>query len=169
MPPRTGYPAFAGYDKNQKQKREAAFAVGALDPGVPYESRWAPYVRIHGPGQGQFPEGSIRPRGYMAPDERRSLARVNVGGVAKRCQPQSRRGARLLHLSQRERSPRIVRSEAGEGLRSSIVQVPLTRIASFDAIRPPPAGRGEERYVPDDGSYPIAIPPPIVRLSAWVV
>src|SRR3979409_76277 len=49
-------------------------AVGALDPGVPYESRWAPYDRIHGPGQGQFPEGSIRPRGYMAPDGRRSFA-----------------------------------------------------------------------------------------------
>ncbi len=32
-----------------------ATAVEALDPGVPYESRWAPYDRIHGPGQGQFP------------------------------------------------------------------------------------------------------------------
>ena len=41
---------------------------------VPYESRWAPYVRVHGPGQGQFPKGSIRPRGYMAPDARRSFA-----------------------------------------------------------------------------------------------
>src|SRR5215475_16140712 len=30
---------------------------------VPYESRWAPYVRTHEPGQGQLPEGSIRPRG----------------------------------------------------------------------------------------------------------
>src|ERR1700726_1816625 len=81
-------PAFAGYDgkcwvdlrqnsfgdKTKKQKCEAAMAVGALDPGVPYESRWAPYDRIHGPGQGQFPEGSIRPRGYMAPDARRSFA-----------------------------------------------------------------------------------------------
>ena len=38
-----------------KGKREAAIAVGALDPGVPYESRWAPFVRVHGPGQGQFP------------------------------------------------------------------------------------------------------------------
>src|SRR6267142_1981768 len=57
-----------------KQKCEAAIAVEALDPGVPYESRWAPYVRVHGPGQGQFPKGSIRPRGYMAPDERRSFA-----------------------------------------------------------------------------------------------
>ncbi len=57
-----------------KEKREAAIAVGALDPGVPYESRWAPCDRIHGPGQGQFPEGSIRPRGYMAPDARRSFA-----------------------------------------------------------------------------------------------
>src|SRR6201989_1601731 len=47
------------------KKCEAAFAVEALDPGVPYESRWAPYVRIHGPGQGQFPKGSIRPRGYV--------------------------------------------------------------------------------------------------------
>src|SRR6266540_4029218 len=57
-----------------KRKCEAAMAVGALDPGVPYESRWAPCDRIHGPGQGQFPEGSIRPRGYMAPDARRSFA-----------------------------------------------------------------------------------------------
>src|SRR5262249_57063762 len=31
---------------------------------VPYESRWAPYVRAHEPGQGQLPSGSIRPRGY---------------------------------------------------------------------------------------------------------
>src|ERR1700731_2286899 len=76
----TGSPAFAGDDgcvcskQRKKQKCEAAMAVGALDPGVPYESRWAPYDRIHGPGQGQFPEGSIRPRGYMAPDARRSFA-----------------------------------------------------------------------------------------------
>jgi hypothetical protein len=41
--------------QSNKEKREAAVAVEALDPGVPYESRWAPYVRIHGPGQGQFP------------------------------------------------------------------------------------------------------------------
>src|SRR5579859_648757 len=61
-----------------KAKCEAANAVEALDPGVPYESRWAPYVRVHGPGQGQFPKGSIRPRGYMAPDARRSLAERNV-------------------------------------------------------------------------------------------
>ena len=53
-----------GNDNTEKQKCEAADAVEALDPGVPYESRWAPYVRIHGPGQGQFPKGSIRPRGY---------------------------------------------------------------------------------------------------------
>src|SRR6187431_2039882 len=58
----------------KQEKCEAAMAVGVLDPGVPYESRWAPYDRIHGPGQGQFPEGSIRPRGYMAPDARHSFA-----------------------------------------------------------------------------------------------
>src|SRR3979411_1021288 len=52
-----------GKSAARKTKREAIVAVGALDPGVPYESRWAPYDRIHGPGQGQFPEGSIRPRG----------------------------------------------------------------------------------------------------------
>src|SRR5437016_11534523 len=52
-----------GPDGKKERKCEAAIAVGALDPGVPYESRWAPYDRIHGPGQGQFPEGSIRPRG----------------------------------------------------------------------------------------------------------
>src|SRR5262249_2083702 len=61
-------------------------AVEALDPGVPYESRWAPYVRIHGPGQGQFPKGSIRPRGYMAPDARRSLAGGNVATKGPRRQ-----------------------------------------------------------------------------------
>src|SRR2546430_10815916 len=59
---------------NDKQKCEAADAVEALDPGGPYESRWAPYVRAHGPGQGQFPKGSIRPRGYMAPDAQHSFA-----------------------------------------------------------------------------------------------
>src|ERR1700722_20076075 len=59
---------------NKKIKCEAAMAVGALDPGVPYESRWAPCDQVHGPGQGQFPEGSIRPRGYMAPDARHSFA-----------------------------------------------------------------------------------------------
>src|SRR5262250_2196770 len=64
-----------------KLKCEAADAVEALDPGVPYESRWAPYVRAHGPGQGQFPKGSIRPRGYMAPDARRSFARINVATI----------------------------------------------------------------------------------------
>src|SRR6186713_2852337 len=48
---------------SQKTQCEAADAVEALDPGVPYESRWAPYDRAHGPGQGQFPKGSIRPRG----------------------------------------------------------------------------------------------------------
>src|SRR5690348_11691939 len=69
-----------------KCKCEAADAVEALDPGVPYESRWAPYVRIHGPGQGQFPKGSIRPRGYMAPDARRSLAGGNVATLAPRRQ-----------------------------------------------------------------------------------
>src|SRR4029079_18693916 len=74
-PRRTGYSAFAEYDggargtsgnqrSNEETKCEAAESVEALDPGVPYESRWAPYDRIHGPGQGQFPEGSIRPRGY---------------------------------------------------------------------------------------------------------
>ena len=58
--------ALAARDALGDKKREAANAVEALDPGVPYESRWAPYVRIHGPGQGQFPKGSIRPRGYIS-------------------------------------------------------------------------------------------------------
>ena len=35
----------------------AAPAVGALIPGT-YISRWAPYDRAHGPGQGQLPSGS---------------------------------------------------------------------------------------------------------------
>src|SRR5262249_41555728 len=41
---------------------------------VPYESRWAPYVRAHEPGQGQLPSGSIRPRGYGS--ERTSQPRI---------------------------------------------------------------------------------------------
>ena len=69
-----------------KAKCEAAIAVEALDPGVPYESRWAPYVRVHGPGQGQFPKGSIRPRGCMAPDARHSLAGDNVIAIPRECQ-----------------------------------------------------------------------------------
>src|SRR5689334_4374241 len=82
----------AGYDDGEK--REAANAVEALDPGVPYESRWAPYVRIHGPGQGQFPKGSIRPRGYMAPDARRSLATPNVATMRADRQRRGRRNPR---------------------------------------------------------------------------
>src|ERR1700742_4380883 len=79
-----------GRRTRRKRKCEAASAVGALDPGVPYESRWAPYVRIHGPGQGQFPKGSIRPRGYMAPDAQSSFARTNV--TTKRPNRQRQRG-----------------------------------------------------------------------------
>src|SRR5579872_3409221 len=82
-----------------KGKCEATIAVGALDPGVPYESRWAPYVRVHGPGQGQFPKGSIRPRGYMAPDARRSLARGNVATMRGNHQ---RHEARAPDVAQRD-------------------------------------------------------------------
>src|SRR5690349_4727755 len=88
-PRRTRRRACAGYDEGEQC--EAALAVDALDPGVPYESRWPPYVRIHGPGQGQFPKGSIRPRGYMAPDARHSFARANV--ATKLRQRQRRRAA----------------------------------------------------------------------------
>lgn len=63
-----------GNQPDKKRECEAAVTVEALDPGVPYESRWAPYARVQGPGQGQFPKGSIRPRGYMAPDASRSFA-----------------------------------------------------------------------------------------------
>src|ERR1700687_5960280 len=83
-------------------------AVGALDPGVPYESRWAPYVRIHGPGQGQFPKGSIRPRGYMAPDARHSLARTNVTMMRPNRQ-------RLIPSPGGGASARIARCETGWG------------------------------------------------------
>src|SRR5215475_12364891 len=50
---------------------------------VPYESRWAPYVRAHEPGQGQLPSGSIRPRGYdsVVP---RSPATLNLVAPAAR-------------------------------------------------------------------------------------
>jgi len=35
----------------------AAVAVGVVIPGT-YRSRWAPYVPVQGPGQGQLPSGS---------------------------------------------------------------------------------------------------------------
>ena len=38
----------------EKSKCGAAMAVGASIPGT-YISRWAPYDRAHGPGQGQLP------------------------------------------------------------------------------------------------------------------
>src|SRR5690348_5547278 len=88
-----------------KCKCEAADAVEALDPGVPYESRWAPYVRIHGPGQGQFPKGSIRPRGYMAPDARRSLAGANVATLTPHRQRPEGCNPRLCTARWQDRSP----------------------------------------------------------------
>src|SRR4051794_36325495 len=64
-------------------------------------------------------------------------------GVAEPIAIDEFRLARLrLHLSRRERSTRIVRFDAGEGLRLVDPREPLTRIASFDAIRPRP-WRGE--------------------------
>src|SRR5690606_30145992 len=41
-----------------------------VDPGN-LQSRWAPYVRTHGSGQGQLPSRSIRPRGYVSPAGKR--------------------------------------------------------------------------------------------------
>ncbi|CCD99080.1 hypothetical protein BRAS3809_2440002 [Bradyrhizobium sp. STM 3809] len=67
-----------GQEDGQDDKSEAAIAVETLDPGVPYESRWAPYVRVHGPGQGQFPKGSIRPRGYVGSGRASQPRRANV-------------------------------------------------------------------------------------------
>lgn len=32
-------------------------------PLVARKSRWAPYVQVHGLGQGQFPQGCYRPQG----------------------------------------------------------------------------------------------------------
>ena len=46
-------------------------AGGGVDPGD-LQSRWAPCIRAHGPGQGQLPLGSIRPRGKVSPAEPRS-------------------------------------------------------------------------------------------------
>src|ERR1700758_4297282 len=102
---------------NQHQiKREATIAVGALDPGVPYESRWAPYVRVHGPGQGQFPKGSIRPRGYMAPDARRSFADANV--TTKRRNHQRRLPSHLgRRPCERTQGPITPKHRSCEGLR----------------------------------------------------
>ena len=41
-------------------------AASAVEPSIPghLQRRWAPYVRVQGPGQGQLPFGSIRARGY---------------------------------------------------------------------------------------------------------
>ena len=120
----------------RKEKCEAADAVGALDPGVPYESRWAPYVRIHGPGQGQFPKGSIRPRGYMAPDARRSLANTNV--ATKPINRQRRSHPPL------EGGGTHKRSEVRDGVGLSIARIitPPRSLISFAIDRPPP-GEGK--------------------------
>src|SRR5205085_273026 len=45
-----------------------------------------------------------------------------------------------LHLSRRERSTRIVRCEAGEGLRSIVTAKAPHPACIFDAIRPLPSG-----------------------------
>mgnify|MGYP006197445309 CR=1 FL=1 len=46
------------------EKSVAASAVGSVDPGN-LQRRWAPCVPVQGPGQGQLPWGSIRPRGIL--------------------------------------------------------------------------------------------------------
>src|SRR5215467_15855233 len=72
---------------------------------VPYESRWAPYVRAHEPGQGQLPSGSIRPRGYDSVAPRspapanlviRPARRHHAGDSLLRPLPAAARGGRLL-------------------------------------------------------------------------
>ncbi len=62
----------------------AAWAVGACEPAWPYKCRWAPFVRDHGPGQGQLPCGSYRPLGRIAPDAPRSPAEVNLRRVREK-------------------------------------------------------------------------------------
>jgi len=51
-----------------------ASAVGGIDPGKPTAVGGRRFVPAHGPGQGQLPLGSIRPRGYVSPVEPRSVA-----------------------------------------------------------------------------------------------
>ena len=123
-------------------------AVGALDPGVPYESRWAPCDQVHGPGQGQFPEGSIRPRGYMAPDARRSFA----------CQ--CNHGPKPPALTHRPAAPTARPSPHAERGRPSIARRRAERRA---------AGSPLARGGPGRSGQPIATPPPMVRFSTCVV
>jgi len=47
------------------------------------QCRWAPYVRGHGPGQGQLPVSNIKAPGHRYPDARGSTCPpINVGGEA---------------------------------------------------------------------------------------
>ena len=46
-----------------KERKMPRWPSKRMIPRGPYESRWAPCVRGHGPGQGQLPCGSYRPRG----------------------------------------------------------------------------------------------------------
>jgi hypothetical protein len=144
-------PPFRGYDEPER-KCEAADAVGALDPGVPYESRWAPYVRIHGPGQGQFPKGSIRPRGYMAPDARRSLAKDNVAAMLSKRQRHSvtapRRQNSLFTLPWRGRV------DDEHPLNYSIVKQPSVRALAARFARVMPKITLEKRAQGMPGAWP---------------
>ena len=52
------------------------------DPGN-LQSRWAPCSPVHGPVQGQFPSGWVRPQEYLPMHEKRSLIVLDRPMVAK--------------------------------------------------------------------------------------
>ena len=133
------YPAFAGYDGElsaakkiaKKEKCEAANAAEVLDPGVPYESRWAPYDRVHGPGQGQFPKGSIRPRGYY--DFRRA-PQPRLCNVAT-SEPNRQRSGTADSMSMQEQGPYFDPCLPGPALAVGILDFPYPpQLAGFAVI-----------------------------------
>ena len=73
----------------RNKRKMAAKAVEASIPLGPYECRWAPCVRDHGPGQGQLPCGSYRPRGYVLVTHPAALHGMNLRCVRKKAMRRS--------------------------------------------------------------------------------
>lgn len=124
--------------------------------------------------QGQFPKGSIRPRGYMAPDARRSFAMSNVVSRQRECQS----GVGRTRFRRRPREggdPYPIAFVVIANLRQEIT-TSASHFTTAAASRSLPAqGRLAERLLSTDDEitrtrdYPIAMPLPTVRLSTCVV
>ena len=101
-------PALHACRQGAVRRRESRWRC---DPGN-LQCRWAPCVPVHGPGQGQLPSGSIRPRGKNSPDAPRRHRFANVGGAGGLWKGPRRKlhaaGYNIVRTAQRraERAPR---------------------------------------------------------------